>query len=170
MPQSKRRAARELALHMLFSVDVGRVPLREVLNDLMEDRESPSNELLRNPAVQEHARRLVRGTAAHVKEIDQLLASRAEGWELERLASVDRNLLRLAAYELLYEPGVPEGVAINEAVDLAKIYGTDESGKFVNGLLGTLARDREAILSGAARQEAVRDESGSVGRSSEPEG
>ncbi len=152
-PRAKRRAARELALQMLFTVDVGRVPLREVMDDLMEDRESPTDEMLRDPEVQEYARRLVRGTAARVRQIDRLLAERAEGWEVERLASVDRNLLRMATYEMLFAPDVPEGVVISEAVDLAKKYSTEESGRFVNGLLGTLARQKEQILEAAEQEQ-----------------
>lgn len=78
---------------------------------------------------------LVQGVASHQEELDALIARYSEHWRLERMAAVDRNLLRLAAYELIYQPGIPAKVVINEAVELAKRYGADESGAFVNGLL-----------------------------------
>jgi len=78
---------------------------------------------------------LVEGVAAHLEELDALISRYSEHWRLERMAAVDRNLLRLAAYELLYQPGIPPKVVINEAVELAKIYGTELSGAFVNGIL-----------------------------------
>lgn len=78
---------------------------------------------------------LVEGVNAHLEELDALIVRYSEHWRLERMAAVDRNLLRLAAYELLYEPKVPPKVVINEAVELAKLYGTEVSGAFVNGIL-----------------------------------
>lgn len=86
-----------------------------------------------------YAGQLVRGVAAHAERIDGLLASAAEGWELRRMPAVDRALLRLATYELLEEPGVPVAVVIDEAVTLAGDYSTDDSGRFVNGVLSTVA-------------------------------
>ena len=77
---------------------------------------------------------------AHCREIDQLIAQYAKEWSLDRMANVDRNILRLAAYEILYEPDVPNSVAVDEAVELAKKYSTAESGKFVNGILGNVLR------------------------------
>jgi len=78
---------------------------------------------------------LVEGVAAHLEELDALIARHSEHWRLERMAAVDRNLLRLAAFELLYQPKIPPKVVINEAVELAKLYGTEDSGAFVNGIL-----------------------------------
>ncbi len=78
---------------------------------------------------------LVEGVAAHLEELDALIAHYSKHWRLERMAAVDRNLLRLAAYELLYQPKIPPKVVINEAVELAKLYGTEDSGAFVNGIL-----------------------------------
>lgn len=79
--------------------------------------------------------KLVEGVAAHQEELDTLIRQYSEHWRLERMAAVDRNLLRLALYELLYRPDIPTKVVINEAVELAKRYGSDESGAFVNGIL-----------------------------------
>ena len=78
---------------------------------------------------------LVEGVAAHLEELDAMIALYSEHWRLERMAAVDRNLLRLAAYELLYQTQIPPKVVINEAVELAKLYGTEVSGAFVNGIL-----------------------------------
>jgi N utilization substance protein B len=78
---------------------------------------------------------LVEGVADHLEELDTLITRYSEHWRLERMAAVDRNLLRLAAYELLYQPQVPPKVVINEAVELAKLYGSEDSGGFVNGIL-----------------------------------
>jgi len=85
---------------------------------------------------------LVTGVAAHLEELDALIARYSEHWRLERMAAADRNLLRIAVYELLYQPAIPPKVVINEAVELAKRYGTEASGAFVNGLLD---RIRQAV-------------------------
>lgn len=141
----QRRAARDLALQMLFQVDVGRIPLAEVLEALRTGRhiqerdEDESPEPLAEP-VMDYAEQLVRGTAAHRQELDRLVARHAQGWTLDRLASVDRNLLRIAIYEMLHVSDVPVPIAIDEAVELAKVYGTEESSRYVNGILGAVAR------------------------------
>ncbi|MGC8834085.1 MAG: transcription antitermination factor NusB, partial [Armatimonadota bacterium] len=124
---SPRRLARELALKLLFQVDVGHIPLAEVLAHYREDNPDLPEAAL------DYAEQLVRGVARHIGEIDKILENLAEDWSLERLASVDRNILRIATYELLYETTVPVSAAINEAVELAKTYSTAESGRFVNG-------------------------------------
>ena len=90
------------------------------------------------PPVPEYAAELVRGVQAHRDRIDELLAAYAEGWTLDRMPAVDRNVLRIGAYELLWADGVPDGVAISEAVELAKDLSTDASPSFVNGLLAKL--------------------------------
>jgi transcription antitermination protein NusB len=90
------------------------------------------------PPVPEYAGELVRGVQAHREQIDELLATYAEGWTLDRMPAVDRNILRIGAYELLWADDVPDGVAINEAVELAKDLSTDGSPAFVNGLLARL--------------------------------
>ena len=136
----RRHAARELALKMLFQVDIGRVPVAEVLAHF-----EPDEEIGEPPAESvAYAHALVRGTAQNLKQIDGMLSSLTEEWSFDRLASVDRNILRLSVYELFHETNVPEEVVINEAVELAKAYSTDESGKFVNGILGNLSRQRTA--------------------------
>ncbi len=146
-----RRLARELALKVLFQVDLVGGDAQQVLRYLVdEDRPLPE--------VESFARELVLGTLAHRQEIDAQIARYARDWRLERLAVVDRNILRMAIFELLHRQDVPASVAINEAVDLAKIYGESESGRFVNGILGQLARDRGSV------QEASSAEGASGGR------
>jgi N utilization substance protein B len=88
---------------------------------------------------------LVEGVAAHLEELDAQISRHSEHWRLERMAAVDRNLLRLASYELLYQRQIPPKVVINEAVELAKVYGSEDSGAFVNGILDRirLAAGRE---------------------------
>lgn len=88
---------------------------------------------------------LVEGVVEHWTDINELLSTYSQGWSLERMPSVDRAILRLGAYEVLYAEGVPEGVAISEAVELAKTLSTDESPKFVNGLLGRLAEVKPTL-------------------------
>jgi N utilization substance protein B len=88
----------------------------------------------------EHATALVRGTRERLEEIDALIRAQAENWRLERMPPVDRNILRLAVYELLHEPDVPQLVVVDEAVELAKRFGSDQSGRFVNGLLDGLIK------------------------------
>jgi N utilization substance protein B len=91
----------------------------------------------------EYARRLVEGTVAHLEEIDGLLRAQADNWRLERMPAVDRNVLRLAVYELMHELDVPKLVVLDEAVELAKRFGSEQSGRFVNGLLDGLLRSHE---------------------------
>jgi transcription antitermination factor NusB len=87
-----------------------------------------------------HAKRLVEGCLAHREELDRLIQTQAENWRLERMPAVDRNILRLAVYEMLFESEVPKLVVVNEAIELAKRYGSESSGRFVNGLLDGLLR------------------------------
>ena len=136
----KRHAGRELALKMLYQHDQGPTPIAEVLDEF-----DPDEEIGLPPAESiPFAHNLVRGTVANLKQIDRLLAEHAEEWAFDRLASVDRNVLRLAVYEMLFGGETPEEIVINEAVDLAKEYGAEESGRFVNGILGNLSRERAA--------------------------
>lgn len=91
-----------------------------------------------------YAREIVDGVADHQEEIDELISSYAQAWAIDRMPNIDRALLRLAAWEILHNPEVPAAVAIDEAVELAKEYSTDDSGRFVNGVLGRIAEHAEA--------------------------
>lgn len=131
-----RRLGREQALSLLFQIDVGGLPWSQVLEVNAREREVPME-------AWDFAVELTQGTLSHLGEIDQVINDLAVDWTVNRMASADRAILRLATYELLYREDIPTGVSINEAVELAKRYGTEESGRFVNGILGHLARRLE---------------------------
>lgn len=133
----KRRAARELALSWLFQVDVGKASPEEALESSTDSRRFEEETL-------NFARKLFLTAVNNLGEIDQKLSQFARNWPLDRMASVDRNVLRLAACEILLMPDIPHGASVDEAVELAKKFSTEESGKFVNGVLGNLVRSLEA--------------------------
>lgn len=124
----KRTRARELAMQFLYAVDIKKTAAEAELEAYFSEQ----NE---EPQVKDFCRRLVSGTLSNIERIDSLITKYADNWELERMAVVDRNIMRLGAYELLYETNIPPKVSINEAVELAKKYGDSDSGKFVNGIL-----------------------------------
>ncbi|MCL6590977.1 MAG: transcription antitermination factor NusB [Firmicutes bacterium] len=128
-----RRLIRETVFSILFQVDLGRSHWRDVLEYTLAESEFPENSI-------SFLTELVSGTIQHLKEIDTEITRFSEGWKLERMASTDRNILRMAVYEIKYRDDIPPGVSVNEAVDLAKKFGDEESGKFVNGILGNLVR------------------------------
>lgn len=139
--RGKRRRGREMALQMLYQSDLGGATLPQVLHnfdpaDLGGPKDSPT---IRTEALR-YARELVQGTVERLEEIDALIRSQAENWRLERMSAVDRNVLRLAVYELLTEDDVPQLVVLDEAIELAKKYGSEQSGGFVNGLLDGLLK------------------------------
>jgi transcription antitermination protein NusB len=124
-----RSKARKRALDVLFEADLRHQPVLDVLAERAEDKIPPL------PA---YAAELVRGVHEHQERIDELLGGNAQGWTLERMPAVDRNILRIGAYELLWADGVPDAVAISEAVQLARDLSTEGSPAFVNGLLARL--------------------------------
>ena len=128
-----RRKARKRALDVLYEADLRDLPPRQVLAAYLERIAKPHPEHLG------YAVGLVEGVAEHLDRIDELIASYAEGWTLDRMPVVDRNLARIAVYELLYVPEIDDPVAITEAVELAKQMSTDDSPRFLNGILGRIA-------------------------------
>lgn len=130
-----RRAAREVAIRALFQIDVGRSKPERAIEYNVQEMGLP-------PEYVPFARRLVEGALAHLDEIDAIIEESAINWSIERMANTDRNILRMAIYEILYEEDVPGSVSINEAVELAKKYGDADSGRFVNGILGHVLRTR----------------------------
>jgi transcription antitermination protein NusB len=131
-----RSKARKRALDILFEAELRGVPVLDLLTERIA---------LGSPPVSAYAAELVRGVAAHAARIDELIAAHAEGWTLDRMPAVDRNVLRIGVYELLWAPGVPDGVAISEAVALAGDLSTDASPAFVNGLLAALAELKPSL-------------------------
>jgi N utilization substance protein B len=132
----ERRRARSLALQALYEVDSVDHPTEEVIAFHLEKNESLGDE------AQAFMQRLVLGTIEYASKLDDLIASCAPEWPVDELAILDRNILRLALWEFAASGETPLKVAINEAVELAKRFGSDSSARFVNGVLGTLA-DRE---------------------------
>jgi N utilization substance protein B len=128
--KTRRRRARDLALQILFQCDVGRVPVDEALA-AGRSRESGAD--------WEFIDAVCRGAVAQQHELDALIVPLLQGWSLDRLASVDRAILRMALFEL-QNMDTPPAAVIDEAVELAKRYGTEDSGRFVNGVLGASVR------------------------------
>jgi len=125
-----RREARERALELLYEAEIKDTSAAELISSLPV-------------APGEYSVQLAEGVDSHRTEIDGLLRDHARGWSLERMPAVDRALLRLATYELLHEQEVPVGVVISEAVELASEFSTDDSGRFVNGVLSAIAKQRD---------------------------
>ncbi len=131
----KRTLSRECALQILYSVDIRKTaPLAEVVNDYWQ--KSSGDEIVR-----EFSMVLVEGTLKNRKDIDKLITDYTDNWRIERMAVIDRNIIRMATFELIYMEQIPPKVAINEAVDLAKKFGDDESGRFVNGVLDKINKE-----------------------------
>jgi len=122
---------------MLFQMDMGTVLLKDLEENFLPQASAAE-------AAKIMALRMVRNTWDHLSEIDRHLRELAEHWDLARMAAVDRNILRLATYEILYDAEIPKSVAINEAIEIVKRYSTDESGRFVNGILDKLNKGGEA--------------------------
>jgi N utilization substance protein B len=125
---SSRRRSREMAIQVLYQVDMVHSDLAEALRLFCEHFKAPE-------AIRDFAFELALGTHGHREEVDTLIKRFSEHWRLERMSIVDRNILRLATYELLYRPDIPAKVSINEAVDIGKKYGSEDSGSFINGIL-----------------------------------
>ena len=126
----KRTQARECALQILYQIEMNPAPVDEVIRAFWEESEENSSE-----DVKRFAEILVRGSLEHRADIDQAIMKAAEHWGITRMAVIDRSILRFSTYELLYVEDIPRKVTINEAVNLAKKFSQEESGKFVNGVL-----------------------------------
>ncbi len=129
---SSRRRARELALQVLYQFELAGTPPEEGLPLIAEHFQA-------DPADLPFARELAEGTVARVPELDALIAQTSEHWSLSRMARVDLAILRLAAYELRYRSDIPASVTLNEAIELGKKYGGEETGPFLNGVLDRVA-------------------------------
>jgi transcription antitermination protein NusB len=131
-----RSKARKRALDILFEAELRGLPTLELLSERQSLGEVP---------VQPYAADLVRGVAGHSERIDELISWNLVDWTLERMPAVDRNILRIGVYELLWADGVPDGVAISEAVALAQDLSTDNSPTFVNGVLARIKREKPTL-------------------------
>jgi transcription antitermination protein NusB len=160
MAVGKRRTAREMAIQMLYQSDLGGSALPHIFTtfDLAEyiareanaprkkgplsaeERAEGERGRKRVDEAFEYAQKLVHGTIDNLEKIDELIRTQADNWRLERMPAVDRNILRLAIYEMMYEKETPKLVVLDEAIELAKKFGSEQSGRFVNGLLDGLLK------------------------------
>jgi len=138
----KRRKAREYVLQFLYGIDftklagnISPVELKEKLNSFWKEAGEKDRD------IKKYADDIIKGTLAHLESIDATIQSVAENWRLDRMASVDRNILRYATYELMYQKDIPPAVAINEAIEIAKTYSTIESASFINGILDKILKN-----------------------------
>ncbi len=136
-----RHRAREAALQMLYQWEVGREPIEDVVETYWSI-ERPGEGAV-TPSLRQFATHLARGTVCHLEQIDPLISENAEHWRPSRMAIVDRLILRLAIQEFLHEQDIPKKVVINEALELARTFSTDESVAFVNGILDAIRRQLE---------------------------
>jgi N utilization substance protein B len=132
---SARSKARKRALDLLYASDMRRRSAVEALEEQAEGTQ-----------VNEYTAELVRGVTEHRDRLDEVISSYVQGWTIDRLPAIDRNVLRLATYEVLYVDDVPDPVAVSEALHLVRDLSTDESPAFVNGVLGNIVRDRETLV------------------------
>jgi N utilization substance protein B len=135
----KRRKAREFALQILFQGDFKDEKIdRKDLEEFWSDKKVDGN-------IKEFTEELVRGTLSKLDEIDRIIEKVAENWVLKRMAAVDRNILRFAAYEILYRKDIPSAVTINEAIEIAKKFSSSEAAPFINGILDRLAKQEGKV-------------------------
>ncbi|RJR14617.1 MAG: transcription antitermination factor NusB [Nitrospiraceae bacterium] len=134
---TKRRRSREYALQILFQLDMtGKAFSEEIWNEFWEGNAE-------EPEVKEFTRDIVASTLKNIKEIDEVITKAAENWSIDRMAIIDRNILRSATCELSYRTDIPSSVAINEALEIAKKYSTEESAPFINGILDRIAHPED---------------------------
>jgi N utilization substance protein B len=132
-----RSKARKRALDLLFAADLRRESATDTLDRSIDEGAAPTNP---------YTETLVRGVVEHLTRIDEVLATYAQGWTLDRMPAVDRNVLRLGVYELLYVDDVPDAVAVTEALALVRELSTDESPSFVNGVLGAILKSKPTLV------------------------
>jgi N utilization substance protein B len=128
-----RRRARELAVQILYQMEANPLDPPEALESFWQSVSAPGQ-------IKEFATRIVEGVHQHREEIDRLIGKYSEHWRLERIDRVDKNILRMGVFELLYCDDIPVKVALNEAIDIGKKFGTEESGAFINGILDRISK------------------------------
>lgn len=144
----KRRLAREIAVQSLYHMEMNEVEAEEAVRMLIAEATGENEGEVKITNVDEaetFVLELVKGTWNRKEDIDRVLTEYLKGWQVSRLSKVDRQVLRLAVFEMVYRDDVPGKVAVNEAIEVAKHFGTGESGKFVNGVLGKMVHEIEQI-------------------------
>ncbi|MFM5903989.1 MAG: transcription antitermination factor NusB [Microbacteriaceae bacterium] len=138
---SSRTKSRKRAVDALFAADVREVAASQMLDDAKIQNADRQNQ----DQIFEYAKSIVDGVTEHLADIDTYLEAYSQGWTLERMPALDRTIMRVAVWEILYNDDIPDGVAIDEAVELAKEYSTDDSPSFVNGLLHKVSSTKRAL-------------------------
>ncbi|WP_400163898.1 transcription antitermination factor NusB [Brevibacillus sp. TJ4] len=129
----KRRTAREKAVQCLFQIDMAEVPLKEAVSMVMEDSDEDTQFLYY----------LLEGVMEHQSEIDNEIKKYLRGWQLERIANVDRAILRLAFFEIMFDQNTPDKVVMNEAIEIAKLFSDEQSHRYINGVLSSFLQSRK---------------------------
>ncbi|MBU1084625.1 MAG: transcription antitermination factor NusB [Candidatus Omnitrophota bacterium] len=133
----QRTVSREIALKVLYAGDITKETMEETEEKYWLNNPGKSK------SIKDFAQQLIRGVNSNYAEIDKVISACATNWNMDRMASIDRNILRIAVYELLHEESTPAKVVINEAIEMAKKYGDENSGRFVNGILDEIKKERE---------------------------
>lgn len=144
----KRRVAREIAIQSLYQIEMNEVSPKEAAQSAIHEAEHENEaglDVADDKISPAYIYELVEGIYSNKTQIDNMLAEYLKGWQMDRLSRIDREVLRLAVYEMIYREDVPPKVVVNEAIELAKHFGTDESGKFVNGVLGKMIKELEHL-------------------------
>ncbi|MDA8096853.1 MAG: transcription antitermination factor NusB [Clostridia bacterium] len=136
MNKVSRRQARDLALQVLFQVDLTAQTLDQAFDGTTQFHNL-------DPAQYQFARELAKGVLDHLVELDEVSAGLSKDWSVYRMPVIDRNLIRMGLYEIKYRPDIPFNVSINEVVELGKLYGTDNTPRFINGILGNYVKDTD---------------------------
>jgi len=136
----KRTRARKIVMDVLYHLEIEECSVEGALHPYVEELESAG--------IKEFVDSEIEGIITHKKELDKMLDESAEGWSISRMPVLDRNILRIGLYEILYDRDIPDSVSINEAVEMANMYSTEDSGRFVNGILGRLVKDLNKTVGG----------------------
>ena len=145
MASASRRKARIIALQTLYEVDSTDHPVDDVLRRNIDEPAMEANGInTLEPEGREFVRALVEGVLQHCEALDVVIAKSAPNWPMDQMSPIDKNILRLAIFEILFDNRVPLKAAINEAVELGKRFGSDSSSRFINGVLGTVAADQQS--------------------------
>jgi N utilization substance protein B len=157
----KRRTAREIAVQSLYHMEMNDVSADKAIKMVIEEGndDDPHTSIPTDSIQSEFMQKIVEGTWQNKADIDELLTGYLKGWKMDRLSRVDLQILRLAVFEMFYDTDSPPKVIVNEAIDLSKHFGAEESGKFVNGVMGKMIKEMDEIKAGLAAKNSVEEES-----------
>ncbi len=136
----KRRKSRALTLQLLYQYEIRKEPPRKLLRELWKEQKSLDKD------IRSYTEAIFIGTVEQIEKIDELISELSLNWKLSRISLIDKNILRFAIYEICFRDDIPEKVAVDEAIELAKQYSGDDAGSFINGILDSLLKDRERYM------------------------